>query len=128
MLVAIITGLASLAVAGFPDDPDQYSEWMQQSCRMQQVGHAGGVPENHTAFCSCLDGEIRSAASSAVYRIFALGSQGSLQDRAMVEDWAAARDTAAVEAAALSPEERAQFQPILQTALGTCLPQSYQGE
>lgn len=128
MFVSLIASLAASAAAEFPDDPDQYSVWMQQSCRIQQVGHAGGVPENHRAFCTCLDGELRTTASAAVYRIFALGSQGSLLDRAMVEDWAAARDTAATEAAALPSEEQAQFQPILQAALGACLSQSYQGE
>lgn len=128
MLAAMIAGVASLAATDFPDDPDQYSVWMQQSCRIQQVGHAGGVPDNHTAFCACFDRAIRAEASAPVYRIFALGAQGSIQDQAMVDDWAAARDAAATEAAALPPEERARFQPVLQAALGACLPHVFQGE
>ncbi|WP_323762147.1 hypothetical protein [Maricaulis sp.] len=128
MLVALIASLAGFAATEFADDPDQYSVWMQQSCRIQQVGRSGGVPEDHTAFCTCLDREIRAGASGPVYRVFALGSQGAIQDQAMVDDWAAARDTAATEAAMLSPDDQAQIQPVLQSALAACLPQSYQGE
>ena len=128
MIASLIASVLAVSSTEFSNDPEQHSVWMQQACRIQQVGHAGGVPDNHTAFCACSARAIRAEASAPVYRISALGAQGSIQDQAMVDDWAAARDAAATEAAALPPEERARFQPVLQAALGACLPHVFQGE
>ena len=128
MFVSLIASLASVATIEFPDDPDQYSQWMQQACRIQQVGHSGGEPDDHTGFCTCFDASLRDAASPAIYRIFALGSQGAVREQGMIEDWEMARDTAAAEASAMPPSDQAQFTSILQAGLTTCMHLSYQGE
>ena len=128
MFVSLIVGLAGLAATEFPDDPEQYSVWMQQACRIQQVGHSGGEPVDHTEFCACFDTALREAASPAIYRVFALGSQGAVREQGMIEDWEAARDTAAVEAATLPPTDQAQFTSLLQGGLGRCMHLSHQGE
>ncbi|WP_291844851.1 hypothetical protein [Maricaulis sp.] len=128
MLVSLITSLAGLAATEFPDDPEQFSAWMQQSCQVQQMRRSGGEASDHDAFCSCLDGALSAGLSPAAYRVIALGSQGAIQDEAMVDDWEAARDAAASEVATLDPEEQSAIQPALQSGLGTCLPLSYQGE
>ncbi len=128
MIISLIASLASVAAADFPDDPAQYSVWMQQSCRIQQVGRSGGEPADHTGFCVCLDSQVREASSPATYRAFALGSQGALREQAMIEDWEAARDTAMREAAALPTSEQTQLTAILQSALGACMNLVYQGE
>lgn len=123
MIASLIAGFAlSVAASDFPGDPDQYSEWMQHACRIQQVGYnGGGEPDDYDAFCTCLDGALQDTASEPVYRAFALGSQGALQDQSMIEDWEGARDTAAAEAGAMSPEVQGQFASLLQGALGQCM-------
>ncbi|WP_203294844.1 hypothetical protein [Maricaulis parjimensis] len=126
-MIAIV--LASLTLTtDLPDDPEQYSAWMQQSCQIQQVSRSGGEPDDHVPFCGCLDSRLRDSISLEAYRVFALGSQGAIQDQAMVDDWEAARDAATTEAAALPEAERAELQPALQGALGACLSLAYQGE
>lgn len=120
----ILTTLFALVVtsepAPFSDDPADHSAWMQHACRIQQVDRNGGVPEDHDAFCSCLDGYLRDNATPQVYRLFALGSQGAIQDRSMLPDWEAARDISAAEAAALPAEEQAGFIGLLQGGVGAC--------
>lgn len=120
----ILTALAALVVtsgpATFSDDPADHSAWMQHACRIQQVDRSGGVPEDHDAFCSCFDGYLQENASPQVYRLFALGSQGAIQDRSMLPDWEEARDTSAAEAAALPAEDQAGFMGLLQGGLGAC--------
>lgn len=121
--------LASLTLSSdLPDDPEQYSVWMQQSCRVQQVARYGGELDDHLPFCGCLDSTVREELSPAAYRVFALGSQGAIQDRALIEDWEAAREAALSGAAALPEDEQAQLQPVLQGALGTCLSLAYRAE
>ena len=120
--------LASLSLTtDFPDDPEQYSAWMQQSCRIQQIRRSGGETDDHAAFCACMDDSLRAGYSPAASRAIALGSQGAIQDEAMVDDWEAARDAALAEAAALPQDEQAQLQPVLQGALSSCLGLAYQG-
>ena len=122
MIASLIAGLAlTVTATDFPGNPDQYSEWMQHACQVQQVGYnGGGVPADYVEFCSCLDGHLQETSSEPVYRVFALGSQGSLQDQSMIEDWEGARDTAAAEAGAMAPEVQGQFASLLQGALGHC--------
>ncbi|MEP3072896.1 hypothetical protein [Maricaulis sp.] len=120
----ILTGLAALLVTSepvtFSEDPADHSAWMQHACRIQQVDRSGGVPEDHDAFCSCLDAYLQENATPQVYRLFALGSQGAIQDRSMLPDWEAARDISAAEAGALPAEEQAGLMGLLQGGLGAC--------
>ncbi len=128
MIFSLIASLAGLAATEFPDDPEQFSAWMQQSCQVQQMRRSGGTPSDHDAFCSCLDGALSAGLSPAAYRVIALGSQGAIQDEGMIDDWEAARDAAATEVTALDPEEQSAIQPALQTGLSMCLSLAYQGE
>jgi len=120
----ILTALAALLVTSepvtFSEDPADHSAWMQHACRIQQVDRSGGVPEDHDAFCACLDGYLHDNATPQVYRLFALGSQGAIQDRSMLPDWEAARDISAAEAGALPAEEQAGLMGLLQGGLGAC--------
>ena len=119
MIAILIAGLT--AATDLPHDTAQYSEWMQHACRIQQVGYnGGGEPADYAGFCTCLDGHLQETSSTEVYRVFALGSQGALQDQSMIEDWEGARDTAAAEAGAMPPEVQGQFAALLQGALGHC--------
>ncbi|WP_417483236.1 hypothetical protein [Maricaulis sp.] len=120
--------LLALAQPVFVDDPQQYSTWLQHGCRLQQVGHSGGVPADHTEFCACFDNSVSETADAATYRVFALGMQGALREQSLIEDWEGARDTAAAEAAAMPPASQAGFTQILQNSLMACLSLSYQGE
>ena len=121
----VLTTLAALVVASepatFSDDPADHSAWMQHACRIQQVDRSGGAPEDYDAFCSCLDDYLHGNATPQVYRLFALGSQGAIQDRSVLQDWEAARDTSAAEAAALPAGEQAGLMGLLQGGLGACL-------
>ncbi|SDM22992.1 hypothetical protein SAMN04488568_10736 [Maricaulis salignorans] len=114
--------------AGFSEDPAQASIWLQQACRIQQVGYSGGVPVDHTEFCTCFDRNLREASTDDVYRVFALGSQGAVREQGLIEDWESARDTAAAEAGAMAPEVQASFTTILQSSLMACMNFSFQGE
>ena len=127
MFASLIAALAGFAQPAFADDAEQYSVWMQQACRVQQVGHGGGEPVDHTEFCACFDSHVREMAPDEAYRALALGSQGAVQEQGLIEDWQAARDTAASEAAAMAPEVQATFTSILRDSLLACIPLSYQG-
>lgn len=128
MFASLILALASLAPPTISDEAALYSVWMQQACRIQQVGHSGGEPADHVEFCACFDGTLQFVSNAATYRVLALGSQGALQEQSLIEDWEAARDTAVTEAAAMSLEDQAEFVPLLQNALMSCMHLSYQGE
>ena len=69
----ILTVLSALLVtsepATFSEDPADHSVWMQHACRVQQVDRSGGVPEDHDAFCSCLDGYLQENATPQIYRL-----------------------------------------------------------
>lgn len=122
MPIASLLGLLLLQTPGFSTDPADHSAWMRHSCRIQQVSYrGGGVPEDYTGFCECFDAELRDTISAEAYRVFALGSQGALRDRSMLDDWAAARDEAQRLFPTLSPEEQAGAGQVLQGALGACM-------
>ncbi|WP_339743114.1 hypothetical protein [uncultured Maricaulis sp.] len=127
-LIATAVLLQSTTTPAFSEDPQQYSVWLQQACRIQQVGHSGGEPVDHTEFCTCFDSHVRDTTSDKIYRVFALGSQGAAREQGLIEDWQAARDTAAAEAGAMTPEVQTSFTTILQNALMACLPLSNQGD
>lgn len=127
-LMATALLLQSPTPAAFSEDPQQYSGWLQQACRIQQVGHSGGETVDHTEFCACFDSNVRDATTDEIYRVFALGSQGAVREQGLIEDWQAARDTAAAEAGVMTPEVQASFTNILQNSLMACLPLSYQGD
>lgn len=120
ILTVLATFLVASEPATFSEDPADHSAWMQHACRIQQVDRSGGVPEDHDAFCSCLDDYLQENATPQVYRLFALGSQGAIQDRSMLPDWEAARDVSAAEAGALPAEEQAGLMGLLQGGLGAC--------
>ncbi|WP_417477605.1 hypothetical protein [Maricaulis sp.] len=128
MFASLVLSLAGLAQPVFADDPAQYSDWLQHGCRIQQVGHSGGEPVDHTAFCACFDARVSEAGGGGIYRAFALGMQGALREQSLIEDWEAARDTAAAEAGAMSLETQTGFSQILQNSLLACVHLSYQGE
>lgn len=128
MFASLFLALAGLAPPAILDESALYSVWMQQACRIQQVSQSGGEPVDHVEFCDCFDGTLQFVSNAATYRVFALGSQGALQEQSLIEDWETARDTAAAEAAAMSPEDQAEFVPLLQGALMSCMHLSYQGE
>tara|TARA_R110000868_G_scaffold76499_2_gene219889 strand:- start:33965 stop:34351 length:387 start_codon:yes stop_codon:yes gene_type:complete len=128
MFASLLLALAGLAQPGFSDDPQQYSTWLQHGCRLQQVGHSGGVPADHTEFCACFDANVSGTVGEETYRVFALGMQGALREQSLIEDWEDARDAAAAQAATMSPEAQAGFGQILQNSLLSCLSLSYQAE
>ncbi|WP_339334421.1 hypothetical protein [uncultured Maricaulis sp.] len=128
MIASLIASVLAVASTEFSDDPEQHSVWMQQACRIQQVGYGGGEPDDYTAFCVCFDDSLREQTSAPVYRAFALGSQGAIREQGMIEDWEAARDTAASEAGAMDPAIQAQFTSYLQTALTGCVSLAYPSE
>jgi len=128
MFTSLIAALVGLAQPTFADDVEQYSVWMQQACRVQQVGRSGGEPVDYTELCTCFDSNLRAASTDEVYRVFALGSQGVVREQGLIEDWEAARDTAAAEAAAMAPEVQARFTTILQSSLMACINLSLPGE
>jgi len=120
MLIALIAGLAITTDPA--DDPERYSAWIRHACEIQQVDYnGGGEPADYVEFCGCSDTGIRETGPPAIYRVFAPGSQAALQDRSMLENWMPARDTAAMEAAALPADGQARIQPVLQGALGACM-------
>ena len=118
MIASLIASVLAVASTEFSDDPEQHSVWMQQACRIQQVGYGGG----------CFDDSLREQTSAPVYRAFALGSQGAIREQGMIEDWEAARDAAASEAGAMDPAIQAQFTSYLQTALTGCVSLAYPSE
>ena len=128
MFASLIVSLAALAQPAFSDDPALYSDWLQHGCRIQQVGHSGGEPVDHTEFCACFAAEVSETAGAEIYRMFALGIQGALREQSLIEDWELARDTAAAEAGAMSLETQAGYPQILQNSLLACVHLSYQGE
>ena len=128
MFASLFLALAGLAPPAAIDETELYSVWIQQACRIQQVGYSGGEPADHMEFCDCFDGTLQFVSNAATYRVLALGSQGALQEQSLIEDWENARDTAAAEAAAMSQEDQAEFVPLMQSALMTCMHLSYQGE
>ncbi|WP_417492566.1 hypothetical protein [Maricaulis sp.] len=128
MFVSLLLAVTGLAQPAFSEDPQQYSTWLQHGCRLQQVGYSGGEPADHTEFCACFDAHVSDAGDEATYRVFALGMQGALRERSLIEDWEGARDTAAAEAGAMPLTAQAGFGQTLQDALLTCMPLSYQGE
>jgi hypothetical protein len=121
----VLTLIAALSLVSdpivFSEDPEDHSVWMQHACRIQQVDRSGGEPEDHEAFCGCFDAHLRDNTSAQVYRLFAMGSQGVIQDRSMLDDWEAARDQSAAESETLAPEDQAGMLRALQGGLGACL-------
>ena len=45
MIASLIASVLAVASTEFSDDPEQHSVWMQQACRIQQVGYGGGEPD-----------------------------------------------------------------------------------
>jgi hypothetical protein len=122
MISALALTLAMMAQdGGFPTDRETLSQYMVQSCIVQQVANQGGAPADYVASCSCLDEEIGSNTSDLVYRAIALGSQGAIGEDAQVEDSAAALSEAERLIATAPEAERLALPGILQSGLMACM-------
>ena len=123
MLVAAAALFLVQDGAALPTDRDTLSEYFQHACRIQQVDQNGGTtqPDDHAGFCNCFEIEAAADASDDMFRIYALGSQGALQERSMIPEWEAARDETIRMYEALPPEEQTRLQSNMQDALYACL-------
>tara|TARA_R110002073_G_scaffold29006_14_gene91620 strand:+ start:6030 stop:6452 length:423 start_codon:yes stop_codon:yes gene_type:complete len=108
--------------AVYATDSESLTGYMAQSCRIQQAANQGGTSVEYTEFCGCLAGEIRDGTGDELFRAMALGSQGALQDEALIDDWDAAREESEAIFATLEPEEQLSAGTVIQSGLLTCLP------
>jgi hypothetical protein len=122
--LALIMSLmqAQASVPGYATDAESLDGYMAHACRVQQAANQGGSTVDYTEFCGCLATEMRNASGDDLYRAMALGSQGTLQDRAMIDDPEAARVESETIFATLEPEEQLSAGEIIQAGLGVCLP------
>jgi hypothetical protein len=123
MLITTLALVLALDGHGFTDDPYTLSDYMQHSCREQQAVRQGGEPASYDEFCSCLDAGLSDRASEDAYRAYALGSQGALQERSMLDDWEGAWAESQEIFATLTEEQRAAAGGHIQAALMDCLPE-----
>lgn len=115
--------IAALLVQTTPmtEDPAVLQDYMAHACRVQQAGNQGGAPEDYAGFCDCLSADLAENSSTALFRSMALGSQGALQDAAIVDDWEAAREESENVFGALEPEEQLSAGGLIQDGLLACL-------
>lgn len=115
--------LAAIALQSSPltDDPEVLQGYMAHACRVQQAANQGGEAADYTEFCDCLSAEMKANSSEALYRSMALGSQGALQDNAMIEDWDAAREESERVFGTLEPEEQLSTGTVIQDGLMACV-------
>lgn len=120
----MLTALAALLVlsaqdTAFTHDREILSGYMVQACLVQQQGRNGAGEDENLPFCTCLDAELARTADGALYRIFALGSQGAIGEEAQIDAAAAQAESQQI-FLEMSPEDQAGVQPVLQSAVGAC--------
>lgn len=122
-MIAAVMGLALLITpeAGFPDDTETLSSWMQHGCRIQQMNRQGGEEAAYGEFCGCFDAAVAERTSPAAYRLYALGTQGAIGEQSIAPDWEAARDEVQARFPELPADEQARAGLILQQALSACI-------
>ncbi|MEN0652802.1 MULTISPECIES: hypothetical protein [Hyphobacterium] len=115
--------IAAAVLQGIPlsEDPEVLHGYMAHACRVQQASNQGGMPEDYAGFCDCLSADLAENSSEALYRSMALGSQGALQDNAMVDDWEAAREESERVFGGLEPEEQLSAANVIQNGLMACI-------
>lgn len=115
--------LAAVVLQSTPltEDPEVLNDYMAHACRVQQANNQGGEEAEYTEFCNCLSADMAENSSDALYRSMALGSQGALQDQAMVEDWEAAREESERVFGELEPEEQLSAANVIQNGLYACM-------
>lgn len=121
-MIASLLALAAIQTSALPTDTETLNGYMAQSCRIQQAANQGGTSVEYTEFCSCLADEIAENTGEDLFRAMALGSQGRLEDAALVEDWEAAREESETIFGTLEPEEQVSAGVVIQAGLTTCLP------
>lgn len=119
-LVSLFAAIA-LQSTPFTEDPAVLDEYMKHACRVQQANNQGGEEAEYTEFCDCLSADMAENSSEALFRAMALGSQGTLQDQAMVEDWDAAREESERVFGELEPEEQLSAANVIQNGVMSCL-------
>jgi len=113
---------AEPSASTYPTDAESLDGYMAHACRIQQAANQGGNTVEYTEFCGCLATEMREGSGDDLYRAMALGSQGTLEDRAMIDDPDAARAESETIFATLEPEEQLSAGTIIQAGLLSCLP------
>lgn len=121
-MIASLLALAAIQTSALSTDTETLNGYMAQSCRIQQAANQGGSSVEYSEFCACLANEIEENTGDDLFRAMALGSQGALQDNALVEDWNAAREESEAIFGTLEPEEQVSAGVVIQAGLGVCLP------
>jgi|UPI000585507D hypothetical protein len=115
--------LAAVVLQSTPltEDPEVLHDYMAHACRVQQAVNQGGEEAEYTEFCACLSADMAENSSEALFRAMALGSQGTLQDQAMIEDADAAREESERVFGELEPEEQLSAANVIQNGLYACM-------
>lgn len=121
MLTLLAAALSLTAqTSEFTHDREVLSGYMVQACLVQQQNRNGSSADEDLPFCTCLDAELASNTTPELYRIFALGSQGAIGENAQI-DAAAAQEESQQIFLEMTPEDQAGVQPVLQSAVVSCM-------
>lgn len=120
MIASLVTALL-LQTAEFTNHPETLAAYTAHACRVQQASNQGGEEADYAQFCDCLSANMAENSSEALFRALALGSQGALQDNAMVEDANAAREESERIFGELEPEEQLSSANVIQDGLYACM-------
>lgn len=122
MTVVSLLAAALLQTNGFADDAATLDRYMAHACAIQQATHQGGEADDYSAFCACVSDEMATNSSEALFRAFALGSQGALGEQSIIDDWDGARIESERIFGELEPEEQLSSAAVIQDGLFACLP------
>lgn len=122
MFLAPLFAAALLQTQGFAEDAETLGGYMAHACTLQQADNQGGEAADYEAFCACLSDDMAANSSPELFRALALGSQGALGERSMLEDGEGARAESERVFGTLEPEEQLSSAGVIQNGLLACLP------